>query len=129
MFVHIDPSLLRDRQDETKALLAIRDLCEGPLQDLSFRSLVEALEGHEALDLVLDASRYGEDLGFNEEDARTEIQGALTQLEVIRRRAELESLRIKGLASREELVEYKRKLDQFSLLRGAVKQQEVRAQT
>jgi len=123
MFVHIDPALLRPRQAETEALIAIRDLCEGPLQDLSFRSLVDALEGHKALGLVLEASRYSEDLGFTEEDAQAEIQGALAQLEIARRRSELESLRTRGLESRADRVEYQRKLEEYSLLRGAVRRE------
>ena len=121
MFVHIDSSLLRDRQPETQALLAIRDLCQSSLEDLSFRGLIDALEGHASIELILEANRYGEELGFSEEEARTEIQGALTRLEVVRRETELESLRLKGLASREERVEYQKKLTEFSLLRGAVR--------
>jgi hypothetical protein len=73
------------------------------------------------LELVLEANRYGEELGFNEEEARTEIQGALTRLEVIRREKELESLRVTGLPSREERIEYQKKLNEFSFLRGAVR--------
>jgi DNA primase len=121
MFVHIDPSLIRENQPETEALTAIRDFCEGPLQDLTFRGLVDALEGHKALDLVLQANRYAEELGFNEEDAQAEIQGALAQLDIARRRVELDLLRSKGLASRDERVEYQRKLVEYSLLRGAVR--------
>jgi DNA primase len=121
MFVHIDPALLRQEQPETEVLTAICNLCAGPLQDLSFRGLADALEGHKALDLVLHASRYAEDLGFNEEDAQKEMQGALTQLEIARRRLELESLRNRGLGSRVERVEYQTKLAQYSLLRGAVR--------
>jgi DNA primase len=121
MFVHIDPELLRHKQPETEALTAIRKLCEGPLQDLSFRGLVEALEGERTLALVLEANRYAEELGFNEEDAQREIQGALAQLEIARRRAELESLRAGGLGSQAERVEYQRKLAEFSQLRGAVR--------
>jgi hypothetical protein len=121
MFVHINPSLLRERQAETQALLAIRELCESSVEDLSFRALLDSLEGHPSLGLVLEANRYGEELGFNEEEARTEIQGALTRLEVIRREKELESLRVTGLPSREDRVEYQKKLNEFSLLRGAVR--------
>lgn len=121
MFVHISPSLLRDRQAETRALLAIRDLCESSVDDLSFRALLEGLSDHPSLGLVLEANRYGEELGFNEAEARTEIQGALTRLEVIRREKELESLRVTGLRSLEERVAYQTKLNEFSLLRGAVR--------
>jgi DNA primase len=121
MFVHIDPSLLRDRQPETRALVAIRDVCESSIADLSFRDLLDGLEGNPSLELVLEANRYGEELGFNEDEARAEIQGALTRLEVIRREKELESLRATGLPSREERVAYQQKLVEFSLLRGAVR--------
>jgi DNA primase len=121
MFVHVDPSLLRNSRPETKALLAIRDVCGGPLQDLALRSVVEALEGQEVLGPVLEANRYAEELGFNEDDARTEMQGALTRLQIIQSQTELESLRVKGLATRDERLEYQRKLDEFSLLRGAVR--------
>jgi DNA primase len=122
MVVHVDPSLLRKGQPETQALLAIRERYEAGLEELSFPLLIESLEGHPSLDVVLQASRYGEELGFGPEEARAEIQGALTRLEVIRRQGELESLRGRGLASREERLEYQQKLMEFSRLRGAVPQ-------
>jgi hypothetical protein len=121
MFVHLNPSLLRDKQAETQALLAIRDFCESSAGDLSFRALLDGLENHPSLELVLEANRYGEELGFSEDEARVELQGALTRLEVIRRERELESLRVTGLASLESRVEYQKKLKEFSLLRGAVR--------
>jgi DNA primase len=120
MVVHVDPSLLRKGQPETQALLAIRERYETGLEELSFPLLIESLEGNPSLDVVLQASRYGEELGFGPEEARAEIQGALTRLEVIRRQGELESLRGRGLASREERLEYQQKLMEFSRLRGAV---------
>ena len=120
MVVHVDPSLLRKGQPETQALLAIRERYDAGLEEISFALLVEALEGHPALEVVLQASRYGEELGFGREEARVEIQGALTRLEVLRRQAELESLRAGGLASREERVQYQQKLMEFSRLRGAL---------
>jgi DNA primase len=120
MVVHVDPSLLRKGQPETQALLAIRERYESGLEELSFPLLIESLEGNPSLDVVLQASRYGEELGFGPEEARAEIQGALTRLEVIRRQGELESLRGRGLASREERLEYQQKLMEFSRLRGAV---------
>jgi DNA primase len=120
MVVHIDPSLLRVGQPETQALLRIRELSDSSLDDLSFPILVDALQDHPSLEVVLQASRYGEELGFGEEEAKTEIQGTLTRLEVIRQEIELESLRGKGLHSREDRVEYQKKLMEFSRLRGAV---------
>ena len=121
MFVHINPSLLRERQPETQALLAIRDACQSAAEDLSFRSLLEGLEGNPSLDLVLNANRYSEELGLNQEEARVEIQWALSRLDLIRRGKELESMRVTGLSSLEQRVEYQGKLNQYNLLRGAVR--------
>ena len=121
MFVHINAALLRERQPETQALLAIRDICQSAAEDLSFRSLLEGLEGNPSLNLVFSANRYGEELGLNQEEARVEIQWALSRLDVIRREKELESMRVTGLSSREQLVEYQGKLNEYNLLRGAVR--------
>jgi len=121
MFVHINPALLRGGQAEAVALLAIRDVCQSAVEDLSFRALLEGLEGNPSLDLVLNANRYSEELGFNRDEARVEIQWALSRLDVIRREKELESLRVTGLSSREQLVEYQGKLNEYNLLRGAVR--------
>ena len=73
------------------------------------------------MDLVLNANRYAEQLGFNHEEARVEIQWALSRLDVMRREKELESLRLTGLSSRDQLVEYQSKLNEYNLLRGAVR--------
>jgi DNA primase len=121
MFVHIDPALLREPQPETQALLAIRDVCQSSAEDLTFRALLDGLEGHESVDLVLKANRHSEELGFSQEEARGEIQWALTRLDVIRREKELESMRATGLRSREARVEYQGKLNEYNLLRGAVR--------
>ncbi|HXJ50169.1 MAG TPA: DNA primase [Burkholderiales bacterium] len=121
MFVHINPALLGERHPETQALLAIRDVCQSAAEDLSFRALLEGLEGNPSLDLVLNANRFGEELGFNQEEARVEIQWALSRLDVIRREKELESLRVTGLLSRDQRLEYQSKLNEYNLLRGAVR--------
>ena len=73
------------------------------------------------MDLVLNANRFGEELGFNQEEARVEIQWALSRLDVIRREKELESLRVTGLLSRDQRLEYQSKLNEYNLLRGAVR--------
>jgi hypothetical protein len=121
MFVHINPGVLREQQRETEALLAIRDVCQSSAEDLSFRALLDGLEGHPSLELVLKANRYGEELGFSQEEVRGEIQWALTRLDVIRREKELEAMRGTGLHSREARVEYQWKLNEYNLLRGAVR--------
>jgi DNA primase len=121
MFVHINPALLRERQPETQALLAIREVCQSSAEDLTFRALLDGLEGHPSLDIVLKANRYGEELGFSQDEVQSEIQWALTRLDVIRRERELESMRATGLDSREARVEYQGKLNEYNLLRGAVR--------
>jgi hypothetical protein len=113
--------LLRERQPETQALLAIREVCQSSAEDLTFRALLDGLEGHPSLDIVLKANRYGEELGFSQDEVQSEIQWALTRLDVIRRERELESMRATGLDSREARVEYQSKLNEYNLLRGAVR--------
>ena len=121
MFVHINPALLREPQPETQALLAIRDICQSSADDLTFRALLDGLEGNPSVDLVLKANRHGEELGFSPEEGRAEFQWALARLDLVRREKELESLRASGLNSREVRVEYQRKLNEYNLLRGAVR--------
>ncbi len=123
MFVHIDPSLLRDRQAETQALLAIRRLCESSVDDLSFRLLLDGLKDDPSLGLVLEANRYAEELGFHQDEARADIQWALARLDLVRREKELEALRATGLANRDDRLLYQRKLEEFSFLRGAVRRE------
>jgi DNA primase len=120
MVVHIEPSLLRKELPESEALVAIRDLCESTTEDPSFRGLIEALQGTESLTLVLHANQYGEDLGFNEEDAKAEIQSALAKLDLLRRAKELDAIRGTGLGSKEDLVLFNRKLMDYKRLQGAL---------
>jgi DNA primase len=118
MIVHIEPALLRPDQPESRALLAIRELCGA--DDLSLGQIVDRLEGNPALDLVLDANRYGEELGFSGEEAKHEFQGALSQLDVMRRKSELDRLLGGGLQTKDDRVAYNDKLKVYNLLRGAL---------
>jgi DNA primase len=115
---HIDPELLAPDRPETEALLAIKEKCEAA-EDLSFALLMEALAGHPCLENVLKALKYGEDLAFDAESARSEFQHALTGLEVRSRKKELDALR-ERLRSKEDLVLFNEKNLAYQRLRGAL---------
>ena len=115
---HIDPDLLSPERAETQALVAILEKCEAA-EDLSFALLMEALAGHPCLETVLKALKYGEDLGFDPESARSELQHVLTGLEVRSRKKELDELRGR-LRSREDLVLWQEKNLAYQRLRGAL---------
>jgi DNA primase len=117
---HINPALLTPNLPETDALLAIRTLCTGGAEEPSFPVLLDALEGHPYLDLVLKAQKYGEEVGFDSEGARFEIQEALTKLDLKRRKQELDELRGRGLRSRDELVAFNEKNLAYKRLQGAL---------
>jgi DNA primase len=118
MIVHIEPTLLRAGLPESQALMAIRDVCEA--DDLSMGQLVDRLEGNPSLALVLEANRYSEELGFSGEEAKWEFQGALSRLEVLRQKVELDRLLGGGLQSKDDRAAYNDKLKVYNLLRGAV---------
>ena len=82
--------------------------------------LLDALEGHPHLDLVLKAQKYGEDVGFDSEGAKYEIQEALAKLEFKRRKKELDELRGRGLNSRDELIAFNEKNLAYKRLQGAL---------
>jgi DNA primase len=126
LVVHIEPSLLRQSEPESKALLAIREFFESE-GEASVRLLMERLEGNPALEHILQASRYADELGFSEEEARAEMQGALGKLDEIRRKSELDRMLKTGLKSKEELADYQHKMIVYKRLQGALPQ-EARAQ-
>jgi hypothetical protein len=70
--------------------------------------------------LVLKAQKYGEEVGFDSEGARFEIQEALTKLDLKRRKQELDELRGRGLRSRDELVAFNEKNLVYKRLQGAL---------
>ncbi len=116
---HIDPARLTPEQAETQALLAIRRQCEASEEELSFPLLMDALSGDSCLETVLRAQKYGEDLAFDAEAARSEFQHALTQIDLRHRKMELDDLR-KRLSSREDLVAFNEKNLAYKRLQGAL---------
>jgi hypothetical protein len=118
MIVHVEASLLRGDLPESQALLAIKDVYEG--EELSIGQVIDRLDGNPSIKVVLDANRYGEELGLTGEEAKWEFQGALSKLDVLRRKLELERLLGGGLRSKDELATYNDKLKIYNQLRGAV---------
>jgi DNA primase len=116
---HIDPARLAPDRAETEALLAIRRECEAAEEELSFSRLIEALSGSSCLETVLKALKYGEDLNFDAESARSEFQHALTQIDLRRRKQELDDLRGR-LRSKEDLVVFNEKNLAYKRLQGAL---------
>jgi DNA primase len=116
---HIDPARLAPDRAETQALLAIRGQCEASEEELSFPLLMDALSGNSCLETVLRAQKYGEDLAFDADAARSEFQHALTQIDLRQRKMELDDLR-KRLSSREDLVAFNEKNLAYKRLQGAL---------
>ena len=122
LIVHIDPSLLRPSEPESKALLAVRDLFNSE-DDPSISLIIDRLEGNPSLDYVLQASRWGDELGFSAEEARIEMQGALGKLDEFRRKAELDGLLKTGIRSKEEQEIYNGKMLLYKRLQGAMREE------
>jgi len=119
---HIDPSRLTPEQEETQALLAIRQQCIGD-EEVTFPRLMDALTGNSCLETVLKALRYGEELAFDADAARSEFQHALTQIDIRQRKKELDELRGRLSShpgSKEDLVVFNEKNLAYQRLRGAL---------
>ncbi|HEX2200117.1 MAG TPA: DNA primase [Burkholderiales bacterium] len=117
---HINPALLTPDLAETDALRAIHHLCTRGAETPSFPVLLDALEGHPHLDLVLKAQKYGEEVGFDSEAAKCEIQQALARLDLKRRKKELDELRGRGLTSKDDLIAFQEKNLAYKRLQGAL---------
>ena len=120
MVLHIDPALLRKSRPESEALIAIRERFDAVEDEPSVPMLMDSLQGHPALEHVLQASRYGDELGFSLDEARAEIQAALGRLDELRRKLELDALLGTGLRSKQELEAYNDKLKVYNRVRGAL---------
>ena len=81
--------------------------------------LLDRIQGNPCLEIVLRAHRYGEDIRFDAEEARTEFTEALGKLELARRKSELDELRAR-LKSKEDLVAFNEKVMEYKRLQGAL---------
>jgi DNA primase len=117
---HIDPELLTSGLAESEALLAIRAFCESLEDEPSLGVLIDGLKDGPVREIVLRAHAYGEEVGFDEEGAKGEVQDALRRLDLLRRGRELEALRTGGMTSKEEWAAYQQKLITYKRLQGAL---------
>ena len=102
------------------ARLTGRGLCGWAAEEPSFALLIEGLERNPCLDLVLRAQRYGDEVGFDAESARSEFQSALIKLDLARRRKELDELRGRAQMSKEDLLVFDEKVKTLKRLEGAL---------
>jgi DNA primase len=119
MVEHVDSALLTPDLAETQALLAIREYCEAA-EETSFPLLIEGLQGNVGLDLVLRAQSYADEVGFDEETARSEFQSALGKLDLARRKKELDEMVRTGLTSKDALIAFQEKNLVYKRLQGAL---------
>ena len=117
---HIDPEALNAERAESQALLAVREACREFEEEPSLGLLLDRLQGSPALEIVLRAHRYGEEIRFSAQEAETEFTEALVKLDLARRKKELDQLRAGGLASREEQLVWQEKNLAYKRLQGAL---------
>ncbi|HUQ74218.1 MAG TPA: DNA primase [Burkholderiales bacterium] len=117
---HIDADSLAPNRPESQALLAIRDACREFDDEPSLGLLLDRLQGSPSLEIVLRAHKYGEDVRFTAEDAEAEFTQALVKLDLARRKKELDEMRGRGLASKEDLRVFQEKNLAYKRLQGAL---------
>ena len=117
---HIDAAVLAAERTESKALLAIRDACREFEDEPSLGLVLDRLQGSPWLEIVLRAHRYSEDIRFSAEEAEIEFGEALVKLDLARRKKELDEMRGRGLASKEELRAFQEKNLAYKRLQGAL---------
>jgi len=117
---HIDPGVLSPERPESKALLAVRDACRDFEEDPTLGVLFERLQGQPSLEIILRAHKYAEEIRFSAEEAETEFGEALVKLDLARRKKELDEMRGRGLASKEELRAFQEKNLAYKRLQGAL---------
>jgi len=116
---HVDPLALTMDRPESQALLALRDVYREMEEDPSLGVLLDRLQGHPCLEIVLRAHKYGEEIRFDAAEARSEFTEALGKLELARRKHELDELRGR-LESKENRLAYSQKLMEYKRLQGAL---------
>jgi DNA primase len=117
---HVRPELLAPDRSESGALIAIRDACREFEADPSIGLLLDQLQGSEWVEVVLKAQRYGDELGFDPEAASNEFTQALGNLELARRKSELDEMLRGGLVSKEARVAFQEKNLAYKKLQGAL---------
>jgi DNA primase len=116
---HVDEELLLAGSPESGALVKIRDACREFDAEPSIGLLLDQLQGSQWLDLILNAHRYGEEVAFEPEEAANEFRHALVNLDLARRKRELDELRGR-MQSKEDLVAFNEKNLAYKRLQGAL---------
>ena len=117
---HVSPELLDPDRRESGALLAVRDACRDFELEPSIGLLLDRLQGSEWVEVALQAQTYGEELGFDPEAASHEFTQALSNLELARRKRELDALVRTGLKSRDAQLAFQEKNLAYKRLQGAL---------
>jgi DNA primase len=116
---HVDEELLLAGSPESGALIKVRDACREFDAEPSFGLLLDQLQGTQWLDLILNAHRYAEEVAFEPEEAANEFRRALVNLDLARRKRELDELRGR-MKSTEDLVAFNEKNLAYKRLQGAL---------
>jgi DNA primase len=117
---HVNPELLAPDRQESGALVAVRDICREFEAEPSIGLLLDRLQGSEWLEVVVRAQTYGEEVGFGPEEASNEFRQALANLDLARRKRELDELIRGGLDSREARVAFQALNLDYKRLQGAL---------
>jgi len=117
---HVRPELLAPDRSESGALIAIRDACREFETEPSIGLLLDQLQGSEWVEVVLKAQRYGDEVGFDPEAASNEFTQALGNLELARRKSELDEMLRGGLVSKEARITFQEKNLAYKKLQGAL---------
>jgi DNA primase len=117
---HVSSELLDPERKESGALVAIRDACREFEAEPSIGLLLDRLHGSDWVEVALQAQRYGEELGFDPEAASNEFTQALSNLELARRKRELDAMIRTGLVSKEARVTFQEKNLVYKRLQGAL---------
>jgi DNA primase len=120
---HVDEDLLAGGRPESSALIEVRNACRRFEAEPSSGLLFDQLQGSQCLDLVLNAHRYGEEVGFGPEEAANEFKHALINLDLARRRRELSELRTAGFRSKDDLAAWTEKNRNFKRLEASLRLQ------
>jgi hypothetical protein len=120
MAEHVNPVLLNPDREESGALIAVRDACRELDAEPSIGLLMDRLQGSDWVEVILRAQRYGDEVGFGPEEASNEFVQALANLELARRKRELDELIKTGLATREAKETFQNKNLDYKRLQGAL---------
>jgi DNA primase len=116
----VDDQVLTPDLPETEALVAIREACRDMDETPTLGQLMDRFEKQPWLPSVLRAHRFSEEVAFTPEQASAQCTHALRQLDLRRRKKELDELLRKGLNSKEDQIAFRDKNLAYKRLQGAL---------